>query len=152
MSTLVAAVPALLAAAPPPDAATAAVRSVLVAENRMYQDYDATVSRRVYAPDIRWQNPFGVRLVGEPAVETFLARLFTRARFRSARTVTAPAITDVRLLSPTTASAWSEEASEGQTRQDGSAVGLRKSHILYVMAKRGGRWLIVDEQIMDERD
>lgn len=131
---------------------TEAVRAVLVAENRMYDVYDASWATRFYAPEIRWQNPFGVRLMGEPAVQHFLVRLFSRPGFRSAQQVTAPTITDINILSSTTASAWSEEASQGQIRSDGSTVRLRKSHILYVLVKRDGRWLITDEQIMDERD
>ena len=140
------------AARPPRGADCAAVRRVVETENRMYATYDASVARQVYAPDIRWQNPFGVRLIGEPAVERFLIRLFSRPGFRSAKEVRAPVITDVRLLSPTTASAWSEEASEGQTRADGSPVGVRKSHILYVLGRSNGRWFITDELIMDERE
>ena len=138
------------APASPLDARTE-VRRVVEAENRMYATFDASVAEQVYAPDIRWQNPFGVRFTSEREVQVFLKRLFSKSGFRAAEEVKAPVITDINMLSADVAAAWSEESSTGQVRADGTAVGLGKSHVLSGL-KRGARgWQITDELIMDEK-
>lgn len=149
--SLLAAVSLLGAASPQDPRAIDAIRSVLTRENAMYESFDASVAPTVYASDIRWQNPFGVRFENEPDLQAFLTRLFSRPGFRSAKTVSRPVITRVTLLSPGVASAWSEEASEGQVYADGKPVGLRKSHILYALRKEARGWIITDEMIMDEK-
>jgi hypothetical protein len=54
-------------------------------------------------------------------------------------------------LDATSATAWEEDTSEGQIDDStGKSIGVRKSHVLYVLKKRDGAWLIVDEMIMDE--
>lgn len=132
--------------------ATSAVRRLLERENRMYSTFDASDAAVVYARDVRWQNPFGVRFTNQADLEGFLKRLFSRPGFRSAMEVTQPQIADIRILGPNAAVAWSYESSQGQVRQDGSTVGVRKSHILYALQRRAGRWVITDEMIMDERE
>jgi len=126
------------------------VRSVLAVEIRMFATFDETLAPKIYAPDVTWQNPFGVRFHSEAALQGFLARLFRRPGYRSGKDTSAPAITDVRLIGPDVAVAWSEETSSGQI-EHGKPLGLRKSHYLEVLHKSGGAWLITDEMIMDEK-
>jgi ketosteroid isomerase-like protein len=126
------------------------VRTVLQTEIHLFAVYDASLCSSVYAPDVIWQNPFGVRLRSEAEVERFLTRLFQRPGYRSGKDTSAPVLTDVRLTGPESAVAWSEETSEGQI-EDGKPLGLRKSHYLEVLRKRGGVWRVTDELIMDEK-
>jgi uncharacterized protein (TIGR02246 family) len=126
------------------------VRAVLQTEIRLFSVYDASLSSQVYAPDVVWQNPFGVRIRSEADLERFLTRLFKRPGFRSGKDISAPVVTDVRLIGPDAALAWSEETSQGQI-EDGKPLGLRKSHYLEVLRKRGGVWRVTDEMIMDEK-
>jgi len=130
--------------------AIADVRAVLDTETRMFAVYDAKLAPKVYAPDVIWQNPFGVKLVGEAQVEQFLVRLFVRPGYRSGKDISAPVITDIRLIGPDAAAAWSEETSQGQV-EDGKPIGRRRSHYLVVLRRRGGVWRITDEMIMDEK-
>lgn len=125
-------------------------RAILAAEVRLFASYDAKLAPRVYAPDVIWQNPFGVRLRGASAVERFLQRLFARRGYRSGEDVSAPVVTDLRLATPGLAVAWSEETSQGQV-EDGKPLGTRKSHYLEVLRRLPMGWRITDEMIMDER-
>ena len=50
------------------------VRAVLGAEVRLFATYDATLAGSVYASDVIWQNPFGVRIRSEAELRAFLAR------------------------------------------------------------------------------
>jgi hypothetical protein len=126
------------------------VRAVLNAEIKMFATYDAKLAPGIFTPDVIWQNPFGVRFHGEAELVRFLTDLFNRPGYRSGKDLSAPVVTDVRMLGPGLASAWSEETSEGQT-EAGKSIGLRKSHYLEVLRKQGGVWLITDEMIMDEK-
>jgi ketosteroid isomerase-like protein len=126
------------------------VRAVLTAETDMFARYDARMARGIFAPDVIWQNPFGVRFHSEADLEKFLTRLFERPGYRSGKDIGAPVITDVRLLAPDVAVAWGEETSQGQI-EAGKPLGLRKSHYLDVLRKRGGGWRVTDEMIMDEK-
>jgi uncharacterized protein (TIGR02246 family) len=126
------------------------VRAVVQTEIRLFATYDAPLAAKVYAPDVIWQNPFGVRIHGEAELERFLTKLFARPGFRSGKDEAPPVITDVRILARDTAVVWSEESSSGQV-EDGKPIGPRKSHYLEVLKKRHGVWRITDEQIMDEK-
>lgn len=126
------------------------IRAVLNTEISLFNTYDATLSPKVYAPDVVWQNPFGVRLVGEPALRKFLVTLFSRPGYRSGKDISAPKITDIRMAAPDVAVVWSEETSQGQV-ENGKPIGLRKSHYLEVLRRRDGIWRVTDEMIMDEK-
>jgi len=84
-------------------------------------------------------------------LQKFLTNLFQRPSYLAAKDTTAPHITDVHILSPTTAVVWSEEKSEGQ-RDDktGELMKPRFSHYLEVFVKKDGKWLVSDSMIMDE--
>lgn len=126
------------------------VRAVLNAEIAMFADYDAKRVPAIFAPDVVWQNPFGVRIRSSAELEQFLTKLFQRPGYRSGKDISSPVVTDLKLLSPRDAVAWSEEDSQGQI-EDGKPLGLRKSHYLEVLKKRSGAWRVTDEMIMDER-
>jgi ketosteroid isomerase-like protein len=127
------------------------VRATVAMEGKLFDTRNATLAARVYAPDVIWQNPFGVRFHSEAELERFLTRLFKRPGYLAGHTTSKPAFTDVTLLDATSATAWEEDVSEGQIDDStGKPIGVRKSHVLYVLQKRHGAWLIVDEMIMDE--
>jgi ketosteroid isomerase-like protein len=127
------------------------VRATVELEGRLFDTRDAKLAMRVYAPDVIWQNPFGVRFQSEAALERFLTGLFKRPGYLAGQETSKPVFADVTLLGPTSATAWEEDVSQGQIDDaTGKPIGVRKSHVLYVLQKREGGWLIVDEMIMDE--
>ena len=94
---------------------------------------------------------FGVRILSRAELEQFLTDLFNHPGFRSAKNTTALHITDIHLLSSTTAVVWSEEKSAGQIDDaTGKPMALRYSHYLEVLTKKDRAWLVSDSIIMDE--
>jgi len=126
------------------------VRAVLKAEIDMFAAYDATQVPRIFAPDVVWQNPFGVRIRSSAELQRFLTRLFARPGYRSGKDVSSPVVTDVGFPRPGVAVAWGDEVSQGQI-EGGKPLGVRRSHYLDVLTKRDGAWRITDEMIMDEK-
>ena len=127
------------------------VRATVELEGKLFDERDASLAARIFAPDVIWQNPFGVRLHSEAELERFLTDLFKRPGYQAGKSTSTPAFTDVTLLSATSATAWEQDTSQGQVDDStGKPVGIRKSHALYVLQKRKGVWLIIDEMIMDE--
>jgi uncharacterized protein (TIGR02246 family) len=128
-----------------------AVRAVVVKETEGWAKFDAGQVASCFTVDTTWQNPFGVRIHSRAALEKFLTKLFQRPGFRSAKDTTAPHITDIHILSPTSAVVWSEEKSAGQIDDaTGKPMAPRYSHYLEVLIKKDGAWLISDSIIMDE--
>jgi hypothetical protein len=129
------------------------VRATIELEGRLFDTLDATLAPRVYAPDVIWQNPFGVRFHKEADLKRFLTGLFKRPGYLAGKTTSQPVFTDITLLGPSSATAWEEDVSQGQIDDaTGKPIGVRHSHVLYVLQKRNGAWLIVDEMIMDEHE
>jgi len=127
------------------------VRAAVEMEGKLFDTHDAALASQVFAPDVIWQNPFGVRFHSEAQLERFLTGLFKRPGYLAGETTSRPVFTDVTLLDATSATAWEEDVSQGQVDDaTGKPIGVRKSHVLYVLQKRDGRWSIVDEMIMDE--
>ncbi len=130
----------------------AAVRAVMQREIDGWAKFDAAEVASCYTPDTIWQNPFGVRIHGRDQLQQFLVRLFKRPGYRSAKDTSAPRITDIRILSPTSAAVWSDEKSEGQIDDEsGKPMAPRSSHYLEVLVKKENAWLITDSIIMDEK-
>ena len=129
----------------------AAVRAAAMHETDGWTKFDAAQIASCYTVDTTWQNPFGVRIHSRATLEKFLTNLFARPGYRSAKD-TAPAhITDIHLLSPTSAAVWIEEKSEGQIDDaTGKPMKPRYSHYLEILVKTGNVWLISDSMIMDE--
>ena len=129
----------------------AAVRKVILHEFDGWTKFDPAQVASCYTVDTTWQNPFGVRIHSRAVLEKFLTNLFQRPGYRSAKDTTAPHITDIHILSPTSAVVWSEEKSEGQIDDaTGKPMKPRYSHYLEVLTKKDGGWLISDSIIMDE--
>ena len=129
----------------------AAIRAVAQRENDGYDEHDAAKVVSCFADDMIWQNPFGVRFKSKAAVQKFLTNLFQRPGYLAAKDTTAPHITDIHMLSPTTAAVWSEEKSEGQKDdRTGELMKPRYTHYLEVFVKKDGKWLVTDSMIMDE--
>jgi uncharacterized protein (TIGR02246 family) len=128
-----------------------AVRAAALRELDGWTKFDPAQVASCYTVDATWQNPFGVRLHSRASLEKFLTNLFQRPGYRSAEDTTAPHITEVRILSSTSAVVWSEEKSEGQIDDaTGKPMKPRYSHYLEVLVKTDGGWLISDSIIMDE--
>jgi len=129
----------------------AAVRAVWTHEMEGWQKFDHAQVASCFTVDTTWQNPFGVRLHSRADLDKFLTNLFERPGYRSAKETAAPHITDIHILSPTSAVVWSEEKSEGQIDDaTGKPMKPRYSHYLEVLTKKGDTWLISDSIIMDE--
>jgi uncharacterized protein (TIGR02246 family) len=129
----------------------AAVRAAVQHEIDGWAKFDPAQVASCYTVDTIWQNPFGVRIHSRADLQKFLTRLFERPGYRSAKDTMAPRITDIRILSPTSAAVWSEEKSEGQIDDaTGKPMKPRYSHYLEVLTKKDGVWLISDSIIMDE--
>lgn len=128
-----------------------AVRAVIDRETQGWAKFDAELVASCYTADTAWQNPFGVRIHSRAELTGFLKNLFQRPGYRSAKDTVPAKITDVRLLSPTSAVVWSEEKSEGQIDDaTGKPMKPRYSHYLEVLTKKDGAWLISDSIVMDE--
>jgi len=128
-----------------------AVRAVIDRELQGWAKFDPEIVASCYTTDTTWQNPFGVRIHSRAELTRFLKNLFQRPGYRSAKDTAPPKITDVRVLSPTSAVVWSEEKSEGQVDDaTGKKMAPRYSHYLEVLVKKDGAWLISDMMIMDE--
>ena len=129
----------------------AAIRAVVTKELDGWAKFDPAAVASCYTSDTTWQNPFGVRIRSRADLQKFLTNLFQRPGYRSAKDTSAPQITDVHLLSSTSAVVWSEENSAGQIDDDtGKPMAPRYSHYLEVLVKKDGAWLISDSIIMDE--
>jgi len=129
----------------------AAIRAVVQHENEGWSKFDAAEVASCFTVDTTWQNPFGVRIHSRAILEKFLTNLFQRPGYRSAKDTVLPHITDIHILSPTTAVVWSEEKNEGQIDDaTGKPMKPRYSHYLEVFTKKDGIWLISDSIIMDE--
>ena len=127
------------------------VRAVIVRELDGWAKFDAKQVASCHAENVTWQNPFGVRIHSRAQLEKFLTNLFQRPGYRSAKDTSAPKITDIHILSPTTAVVWTEEKSEGQIDDSThKPMAPRYSHYMEVLVKQDGGWLISDSMIMDE--
>jgi uncharacterized protein (TIGR02246 family) len=129
----------------------AAIRAVEQRQNAGYDEHDAAKVVSCFAEDMIWQNPFGVRIKSKEKLQKFLTNLFQRPGYLAAKDTSAPHITDIHMLSPTTAAVWSEEKSEGQKDdRTGQLMKPRYTHYLEVFVKKDGKWLVADSMIMDE--
>ena len=129
----------------------AAVRAVVTRELAAWNAFDTHAIAACHTPNVTWQNPFGVRITSRDQLEKFLTNLFNRPGYRSAKDTVPPKITDIHILSATTAAVWSEEKSEGQIDDNThKPMAPRYSHYLEVLTKIDGNWLISDSMIMDE--
>ena len=68
-----------------------------------WRESSSTLAAQVYAPDVIWQNPFGVRLHSEAALERFLTGLFKRPGYLAGTSTSTPVFKDVTLLDATSA-------------------------------------------------
>jgi len=141
-------------AAPPPAQPTmdeADIRAAVQREINGWARFEPEAVSSCYTVDATWQNPFGVRLHSRADLKKFLTNLFQRPGYRSAKETSPARVTDVHILSPTTAVVWSEEKSDGQIDDaTGNKMAPRYSHVLEVFVKQHGAWLISDMMIMDE--
>ena len=128
-----------------------AIRAVITRELAGWAKFDADQVASCHAENVTWQNPFGVRIHSRAELKKFLTNLMQRPGYRSAKDTSEPRITDVHLLSPTTAVVWSEEKSEGQIDDTTKKpMAPRYSHYMEVLVKQDGAWLISDSMIMDQ--
>jgi hypothetical protein len=83
-------------------------------------------------------------------MEKFLTDLLARPGYRAGKSTTPVKILDLRLTSPTTAVAWSDERIEGLVNDiSGHPMEPRHSYYLEVLVKQGGEWKISDAIVMD---
>jgi uncharacterized protein (TIGR02246 family) len=129
----------------------AAVRALVLREMDGWARFDSAQVASCYTVDTTWQNPFGVRIHSRAVLQKFLTNLFNRPGYRSAKDTSPPRITDIHILSPTSAAVWSEEKTAGQVDDaTGKPMAPRYSHYLEVLVRKDDAWLISDSIIMDE--
>ena len=127
------------------------IRAAAQREINGWARFDSDAVSSCYSVNATWQNPFGVRIHSRADLKNFLTNLFQRPGYRSAKDTSPARITDVHVLSPTSAVVWGEEKSEGQIDDaTGRKMAPRYSHYLEVFVKQHGAWLISDMMIMDE--
>jgi uncharacterized protein (TIGR02246 family) len=131
---------------------SADVRASVEALIGSWAAFDSAGVASHYTDDAIWQNPFGVRLRGTRELKAFLDNLFRRPGYRSGKDVAPAKVTDIRIVAPGVATAWTLEVSRGEIDDStGKPMAERRSHYLEVLVKRDGRWLITDDMIMDEK-
>jgi uncharacterized protein (TIGR02246 family) len=128
----------------------AAIRAVLARETEGWDRFDAKEVASKFTSDAVWQNPFGVRLHGRAEIEKFLTDLLARPGYRAGKSTAPTKILELRLMSPTTATVWSDEKIEGLVNDiSGHPMEPRHSYYLKVLVKQGGEWKISDALVMD---
>jgi uncharacterized protein (TIGR02246 family) len=131
---------------------TADILTVLNTEQKGYEVFDPKMASGMFSDDAVWINPFGVHLVGRQKLEHFLTGLFDRPGYRSGKD-TSKITFDVKFLVPDVAVSYGYLESKDQVDDDsGKKMAPRKSHYIEILKKQDGKWLIVSEMIMDEKD
>ncbi|HLI76898.1 MAG TPA: SgcJ/EcaC family oxidoreductase [Acidobacteriaceae bacterium] len=128
----------------------AAIRRVLARETDGWNSFNAKQVVSTFTDDAIWQNPFGVRIHGAKEMEKFLTDLLARPGYRAGTSTTPRTVLDVRLTSPTTAVAWSDERIQGLVNDlSGNPMPPRHSYYLEALVKKDGVWKISDAMVMD---
>ena len=138
------------AAARPDDSVAAddqaAIKQVVAGFSNGWNTHDAHAMCMSVADDVQWVNWRGEVVHSRQEVEDEHARLFSGLYKNSHRTDTVKVI---RSLAPGLVSVDNYWTMTGAKRRDGSDWPYRAGYVNYLMAKRGGHWVIIISHTAD---
>jgi uncharacterized protein (TIGR02246 family) len=138
------------AAASPADtvaaADEAAIKQVVAGFSNGWNTHDAHAMCMSLAEDVEWVNWRGESVHTSKEVEDEHARLFAGLYKNTHRTDT---VKGIRNLAPGLVAVDNYWTMTGAKRRDGSDWPYREGYVNYLMAKRGGRWIIIVSHTAD---
>jgi uncharacterized protein (TIGR02246 family) len=134
------------AAAADDSADDAAVKEVVAGFSNGWNNLDAHAMCASLADDVQWVNWRGELLSTRQGVEDEHAKLFTGLYKNSHRTDT---VKSIRYLSPELALVDNYWTMTGARKRDGSDWPYRAGYASLLMAKRGGRWIVIASHTAD---
>ena len=106
----------------------------------------------MFAADIDWTNPWGIRLHCLEKLSQFWERLRHDQNFLAGKVTPESVKTDVRFVRPDVAGVHRYAERVGQIDSTtGKVMPTRKTHFQIVVSKEDGKWLIQSKLIMDEK-
>jgi uncharacterized protein (TIGR02246 family) len=124
----------------------AAIRQVVAGFSEGWNSHDAHAMCSSLADDVQWVSWRGDVTPSRKQVEDDHATLFAGLYKNSHRTDTVKAI---RYLTPELASVDNYWSMTGAKMRDGSDWPYRAGYVNFLMAKRGGRWVIIVSHTAD---
>jgi uncharacterized protein (TIGR02246 family) len=124
----------------------AALKEVVAGFNTGWNTHDAHVMCASLADDVQWVNWRGEALGTRKEVEDEHARLFADLYKNTRRTDT---VKSIRYLSPELAVVDDYWTMTGARKRDGSDWPYRAGYSDFLMAKRGGRWIVIISHTAD---
>ena len=136
------------AAKPGPDSAAdeAAIKQVVAGFSDGWNNHDAHAMCASVADDVEWVTWRGEVTHSRQEVEDQHAKLFAGAYKNSHRTDT---VTSIRYLTPDLVSVDNHWSMTGAKKRDGSDWPYRAGCVNYLMARRGGRWVVIVSHTAD---
>lgn len=124
----------------------AAVKEVVAGFSNGWNTHDARSMCASLADDVHWVNWRGEVATGRQAVEDEHAKLFASLYKNTQRTDTVKAI---NYLAPALASVDDYWTMTGARQRDGSDWPYRAGYANFLMAKRGGHWIVIVSHTAD---
>jgi len=124
----------------------AAVKQVVAGFSDGWNTHDAHAMCASLADDIQWVNWRGEPLGSRQAVEDEHAKLFADLYKNTRRT---DIVKTIRYISPDLAVVDDYWTMTGARKRDGSDWPYRAGYSNFVMAKRGGRWIVIVSHTAD---
>ena len=122
------------------------VRKVVAGFSNGWNTHDARAMCASLADDVEWTNWRGEVLHTRNEVEDEHAELFANL-YKNIRRV--DTVKSIRYLAPDLASVDNYWTMTGARRRDGSAWPYRAGYNNFLMAKRGGRWIVIISHTAD---
>jgi uncharacterized protein (TIGR02246 family) len=150
LSILLSVIPLAISFARPADDAhskdDAGIRAVVTGFSNGWNAHDAHSMCLSLADDVHWVNWRGEVATGRKAVEDLHATLFADLYKNTHRTDT---VKTVNYLSPELASVDDYWTMTGAKQRDGSEWPYRAGYANFLMARRGGRWIVIVSHTAD---
>jgi len=131
-----------------PDSAAdeAAIKQVVASFSDGWNNHDAHAMCASVADDVEWVTWRGEVTHSRQEVEDQHAKLFAGAYKNSHRTDT---VTSIRYLTQDLVSVDNYWSMTGAKKRDGSDWPYRAGYVNYLMARRGGRWVVIVSHTAD---
>ncbi|HWX39227.1 MAG TPA: SgcJ/EcaC family oxidoreductase [Candidatus Sulfotelmatobacter sp.] len=124
----------------------AAIKEVVAGFSNGWNTHDAHAMCASLADDVEWVNWRGEPLGTRQAVEDEHARLFADLYKNTHRT---DEVRTIRYVSPDLAAVDDYWTMTGSKKRDGSDWPYRAGYYNFLMAKRGGRWIVIVSHAAD---
>ena len=124
----------------------AAIKEVVAGFSNGWNTHDAHAMCASLADDVQWVNWRGEALDSRQGVEDEHARLFADLYKNSHRT---DMVKTIRYLSPELVAVDDYWTMTGARKRDGSDWPYRAGYANFLMAKRGGRWIVIVSHTAD---